>query len=99
MMFMYAFIEFLTHISNRKTDWSMKLHWNVLDNCTLRLQETASTKLTCFVIGIVRDHNICTSRVLLIVDYSLQRGCNNMASDFELHNVHLYRLTSVSERL
>ena len=50
-----------------------------------------------FATSIVRDH-IFTCRALLIANYSPRRGRDNMASGFELRNVHLYGTAGLTFR-
>ena len=77
----------------------MKRHQNVLDRPHAAITIEREHKINApFAISNVRDH-IFTCRALLIANYLQRRGRNNMASGFELRNVHLYELTSVSERL
>ena len=77
----------------------MKRHRNVLDRPHAAIAIDHEHKINArFAISIVRDH-IFTCRALLIANYSPRRGRNHMASGFELRNVYLYGLTSVSERL
>ena len=68
----------------------MKRHRNVLDRPHAAIAIDREHKINaCFAISIVRGH-IFTCRALLIANYSPRRGRNNMASGFELRNVHLY---------
>ena len=84
---------FCTHFSNRKSDWSMKRHRNVLDRPHAAIAIDRDHKINArFAISIVHDH-------IFTCNYSPRRGRNNMASGFELRNLHLYGLTFVSERL
>ena len=77
----------------------MKRHQNVLDRPHAAIMIDREHKINArFAISIVRDH-IFTCRALLITNYSRRCGRSIMASGFELRSVHLYGLTSVSERL